>query len=375
MSVKDYLYRYEDRCTYLYWSIRSLVNIDGSQLELRNKMYYLNWRKLDQGELEYIVEKYGLNRTVTHEDDIDLNTPAFDHAIEISGDAVHDNHDMLVFRDRFEPLSQEQIRLVEGQMAGCIGISMSRHYFEDEDGHSISLREIHERMSGMHCVIMGDYDSVQAAIGFTPIRDSAEWGEAESNTVAHYLSVVEQIDSSRWSSSRMSYTSRGRKYVSSELPTIHDIRSVSVLFRQLYSKNERLDNLFAKATTVYMNAVSNEVKCKWVEYESERFGATLRNPPFGIDPENSGESFLEAFGYGYRIFHAFPGRGGDKDLAKYMERYGEEKVIFVYNDVLRGLFVHVVNVYKVIKADFAKWVADGSCPRPSILNLEHLIGI
>lgn len=376
MKINDYYHQVGDRCLILNWLIMTLDENLEPKIPLQRRWHLLNWSKLDGQDIQLIVRHFDLKNdtnlaaTLAHP-----STSQPQDKIEFSS-RFRDDSPLIRFRNHFDYVSEDEYLYIH-RNPPCPAINSSGmtlpHYMEDMAGQPLSSYELAKRVHGADVILLGDIESI-LSLGHTPIVDGHTWTICDSNLLAHFFSVVEQIKASNWVHSTSQYIKQGNNVVESNLPRLHEFRSILLLFRQMYESKPKTDDLLRRVASRYCVVVNNKFKNCWIEQEIKQFESILSEEPMGMSGHGvSGRDFLEAFGYGYRLFHANPRLDGVSKLEKLVENYSPAEVMFSIDYTLRNIFSHAQKIYVLVKYDFDQWIQDG-LSKPTILDFRDIIG-
>ncbi|MBI5763764.1 MAG: hypothetical protein HZA51_09605 [Planctomycetes bacterium] len=183
--------------------------------------------------------------------------------------------------------------------------------------------------------------------------------------IAHFLQAHDQIASSRWAKSEISFTTQGSVVTESNFPEFDDFVFAAVYFRQLTMKK---DALLSDAVTRYLRFIACPLRHGWIEIEKGRFKTALDKKSFPMLTSYSVRELFEAFIYGAGLMHKTP-KAKDKKRKQFLnliDHEPREQVVYSLNMSLHMTLNHVGNIAAVIYQDYSDWIAKHNLPRPDI---------
>ncbi len=212
-------------------------------------------------------------------------------------------------------------------------------------------------------IALGDPSGI-LAIPPASMNNPAHWTQAESDVLAHFLQVSQQIRCSRWYAAENSFKVQGDQLVYAKCPDLEQFVFVAVYFRQLFAKR---DQLLKAAVECYCMFVDCPIRASWVRNEELCFFDALEGTALPLVGHTAREVF-EAVLYGAGLLHRFPEDNDDK-RKRFLELHDNEKpyqVLFALTASLSTLFNYVSRVAMVIYRDFAHWLHTYGLPPPNV---------
>jgi hypothetical protein len=256
-------------------------------------------------------------------------------------------------------------------------VGLMGEYFEDENGKEITDIEMMDYVAGGGpVIIMGNPKSV-TRLGPSGMRAQDKWSIETANTMAHFFQVVDHVATSEWYRSPVSVSyDQSERVLSSVFPTVESALGMLLLFRQLYSSDNK-DDLFNRACGTYLRHVDHPGKEAWVRAEKKSFNLQLSGPPslpnMGVNCTT--RQLVDMFLYGAGLIHA---RGKDQTDQSRMKltlrTCRREKLVMVFHWSLRSLFASALTVYPVLKQDFVHWMKDRGAAGPDLIDIAKLLG-
>jgi hypothetical protein len=249
-------------------------------------------------------------------------------------------------------------------------------YYEDEEGNRLDeLRFLQTWFGSDDILVQGNPDSV-LRLGNAEMVNRDKWTVDKSNSVAHFLEVVDCLARSRWVRSRTSYKSDpdeagNQRIVDFQRPDVLVMNSVLVFIRQLLSEGDRL---FQLATDAYLFHVGDAGKKWFVTNERTQFNEILRKPTFLFNiGGKSGRELLYLFFYGFGLVHRSDPEKA-KEFREVIDAHGKEVVVMAIQSALQHLYGHAYNVAHIIHQDFSQWVTTQQCAPPDRVGIVDLLG-
>jgi hypothetical protein len=212
-------------------------------------------------------------------------------------------------------------------------------------------------------IVAGDAQSV-LQLDLAEMKTPSDWGQLDSDMIAHLLQVHGQIQRSRWNRSNIEFTRQGDKLLEFKFPEFEDFVFVAVYFRQLTTEK---DDLLNDAANRFRKFVGCPIRDAWISEEQRRFAALLDSNALMVQTYTFRELF-DAFMYGASLMHK-PPHLLSKHRARFLEIYdGEprEKVLYSLNISMKLMLNHVGNIAVVMSRDFANWLQRYELPLPDV---------
>ena len=124
-------------------------------------------------------------------------------------------------------------------------------------------------------IIAGDANSV-LQLAPAGMKNPCEWGQMDSDIIAHFLQVHSQISKSRWNESEIRITTQGTRR-DCVFPDFEDFVFAAVYFRQFTAKK---DDLLNDAADRYRRFVDCPIRWAWIRQEQQQFTALLDGEAF-----------------------------------------------------------------------------------------------
>ena len=196
------------------------------------------------------------------------------------------------------------------------------------------------------------------------MKNPEEWGQLDSDILAHFLQVNGQLVKSCWFNTNESMSTRGGEVVDSSFPAFEDFVFAAVYFRQLTMEKDDLLNL---AANLYRKFADSDAHSAWVYQEQQQFNAALDSSVFMI-PGCSCRQLFDAFMYGASLMHKPPKLTSPKRalFLKIYDNEPRERVLFALNFAMKISLSHVSRIASVVYRDFGQWLNDHSLPKPDI---------
>lgn len=344
---------------------------------LRQDHYELDWSLIDPADLPRLKVHFWPEEAANEPEHLPppvegaLRPAVYTHSW---GGPMRNNRILLKFRHAWTPKDLEAPEAAPSPpvLVIChfrVVVIDLPHYIETPFGEEVTLAEaMHRRHGGRPGVLLGDIESVLRVppVAFGLARP---WSEEEVNLLAQLFAVVRQIGASEWRLSTAKYLDVQGEVGPVEMPKLHDLRSVAMLFRQLTE-----EDLLARGVKLIKRAMRGSEKETWIQYELDTFRRCLAEPVLGIPSAVEGQSFLEAFNYGYRLFHIRPQKDGEAKLHGLLDEVGPARFVFALHGIYTELFRCASKVVAAAHPDLQRWIADGLIPNPTLRHLEDLIG-
>jgi hypothetical protein len=199
------------------------------------------------------------------------------------------------------------------------------------------------------------------------MSNAAKWTLENSNDFVHFIQVVGILQRSGWwrNSSKLSWSGGGGPY-SLENPDLESTTAALALIRQFLLGR---DDIFRKATKLYLEYADNQMKRAWVKHELDQFEAHLKGqhriPP---TPELAGvtnEELIDVIVYGTGLFHRKSNKNLEDRLTQLTAACPRESLMFAFDMACRSMLNHPFTVAPLFYREFAHWSNTGVCPRPT----------
>lgn len=217
---------------------------------------------------------------------------------------------------------------------------------------------------GISPVIVGDSRSV-LRLGPAKLKNQADWSQDNSDTIAHFIQVVGQIQTSTWASSKVGFKTKGDELISSDFPSWESFVYATIYFRQLYSVK---DKLFKDACKLYYEFVDSPAKASWIQCEQKAFDSVLDMKDAVFIPNRKGREIFEAFLYGALLVHSVSAvaKKHREVFKEIVETHKREHILFGLNGILKDLQNSASAVARVWYQEFADWLSKGLIPKPDL---------
>lgn len=215
----------------------------------------------------------------------------------------------------------------------------------------------------LHAIIAGEVNSV-LRLPPSGMRDASRWTQIDSDILAHFIQVHQQIAKSRWSHSELTMLGDGRTVSSVCLPKFEDFVFAAVYFRQLTMQK---DDLLNAAVDRFCEFTDCESRRAWIREEQKEFNLHLDSVSV-MHPDHTLRELFDAFMYGASLMHK-PPKLTSAHRAKFLEIYdGDDrnKMLFAFNGSLRTLLNPIGNAAILIYREFSHWIPNHSLPLPDI---------
>jgi hypothetical protein len=221
-------------------------------------------------------------------------------------------------------------------------------------------------------IILGNVSSI-LRLPPPKMRNPHEWGQFDSDNVAHLLQVQGQIQHSQWNKSDIRFTNQGDRLLDASFPEFADFVFAAVYFRQLIMKKDDLLNV---AADCYRKFVDCPIRNVWIHEEQKRFGAQLDGAAFMLSAYTVRELF-DAFMYGASLTHRPPHINSDHRarFLQIVDKEPRQKVLYALNISMKTMMNHVGNIAAVLYRDFGHWLHDHSLPLPDVRWHDRLFTV
>jgi hypothetical protein len=212
-------------------------------------------------------------------------------------------------------------------------------------------------------IALGDPKGI-LALPAAGIKNRADWTQADSDVLAHFIQVNQQIRGSRWHAAKNSFKIQGGQLLEAECPDLEQFVFAAVYFRQLFAKR---DQLLKTAVDCYCKFVDCQIRPWWVRHEEQCFNGALDGAAWPLTGYTIREVF-EAFLYGAGLLHRLPSENDDK-RKRFLQLHDTEqpyRVLFALNGSLSTLGSSVSKLAVVIYRDYAHWQHTYGLPLPDV---------
>jgi len=212
-------------------------------------------------------------------------------------------------------------------------------------------------------IVLGDPKGI-LALPPAGMNNRLDWTQADSDVLAHFIQVNQQIRGSRWHAAKNSFKIQGDKLLAAESPDLEQFVFAAVYFRQLFAKR---DQLLKAAVDCYGKFVDCPIRLSWVRSEEQSFHGALDGMAWPLTSYTVREVF-EAFLYGAGLLHRFP-EGNDEKKKRFLQLHDTERphrVLFALNGSLSTLGSSVSKLAVVIYRDYAYWQHTYNLPHPDV---------
>jgi len=215
----------------------------------------------------------------------------------------------------------------------------------------------------MHAIIVGEVNSV-LRLPPSGMKNPARWSQIDSDVIAHFIQVHQQIAKSRWCSSNLSMSGDGHTISHVCLPNFEDFVFAAVYFRQLTMQK---DDLLNAAVDPFCDFSDCDPRRAWIREEQKEFNLHLDSTSL-MHPDHTLRELFDAFMYGASLMHK-PPELTSAHRARFLEIYDSEqrdKMLFSFNGSLRTLLNPIGNAAVLIYREFSHWIPNYSLPLPDI---------
>jgi len=221
-------------------------------------------------------------------------------------------------------------------------------------------------------IILGEVSTI-LRLPVPKMRNPQDWGQLDSDHVAHLLQVQAQIQRSNWNKSEIRFTHRGDKLVDASFPEFADFVFAAVYFRQLTMKKDDLLNVTADC---YRKFVDCPIRNLWIHEEQKSFTSQLDEPGFML-PAYTVRELFDAFMYGASLLHKPPHLLSDHRarFLQIIDKEPREQVLYALNMSMKTMMNHVGNIAAVLYRDFGRWLHDYSLPLPDVRWHDRLFKV
>jgi len=212
-------------------------------------------------------------------------------------------------------------------------------------------------------IVLGDPRGI-LALAPAGLKNRANWTQADSDVLAHFIQVNQQIRGSRWHATKNTFKIQGDQLLEAECPDLEQFVFAAAYFRQLFAKR---DQLIKAAVDCYCKFVDCPIRPSWVRHEEQCFFGALDGTAWPLTGYTVREVF-EAFLYGAGLLHRLPGENDDK-RKRFLQLHDTEKphrVLFALNGSLSTLGSSVSKLAVVIYRDYAHWQHTYGLPLPDV---------
>lgn len=202
------------------------------------------------------------------------------------------------------------------------------------------------------------------------VRKPERWTQLDSDIMAHFIQVHQQIERSKWSKSELRMSGDGSSEDGITVPTFEDFVFAAVYFRQLTMEK---DDLFNASVEIFCKFSNCNARIAWIREEQKEFNDHLDSECFFL-PGYSLRDLFDAFIYGASLMHQ-PRLIKKSHRERFLKIYDSEprpKVLFALNGSLRTLLNPVGNAAVLIFRELSHWIKDNSLPLPNVRWHAHI---
>ena len=284
---------------------------------------------------------------------------------------------LVAFRRTFREVDEAGLlEYVQKHQRGGFGCVCLENYFEDDGCNQLDEVGLIAMLSGQpDPIILGNVSSV-LRLPRSGMLNAAEWTVENSNDFVHFIQVVGILQKSRWwrDSPKLSWTGDGSPH-SLENPDLETTTAALALIRQFLL---RRDDIFRRATELYLKFVDDGMKQAWVKHELDQFEAHLKgNWRMPQATELSGftnEELIDVVVYGTGLFHRKSNSNLEDRLTQLTMTCPRETLMFAFDMACRLMLNHPFTVSTLFYREFAHWSNTGLCPRPTRVVTPRLFG-
>lgn len=309
----------------------------------------------------------------------DLPDEALRDAREVM-DHKRRRNELVKLRPMFREVEMDQLDQVMRGSRGSSCVSPSANYFEDEAGNPLDEIDLIRIRTGQRDpIILGNVKSV-LRLPHASIKDPSSWTLEKSNDVTHLLQLIGILQRTAWYRASLSLSSQGNDW-SLTCPSLQETLPIFALLRQFLfrerEKYDRLDDVFRRAVDHYAQHCSDQGKAVWILHEKRAFEDFVlghQRLDFGCDLDGmSNGDVLDTLIYGTGIIHRRSSQNREDQLAQLQARNDRRKLAFVLHYLCRELLNSMVSAAILLQSDFAHWVNEGACPRPTRVVIDSIL--
>lgn len=288
-------------------------------------------------------------------------------------------HELVSLRSHFREVEADELHQLMSHSAGSACVS-PHEYFEDDAGNSLDLVALMTIRTGQaDPIIAGNLDCV-LRLPLASLVNTAGWSVDASNDVAHFLQLVGVLQSTAWHNGPLSLNNE-RGTLSLDCPRFQETLPIFALLRQLLfaraSEVGKQDDVFRQAVQLYVAHCSDIRKVAWLLHEKQSFerfllGRNRFGPECDLGGMSNGE-VLDTLIYGTGILHRRSQKKREEQLARLQAKNDRRKLAFMLHWLCRQLLDSTVKAAVLIQQDFAHWVNEGLCPRPTRVVMESVL--
>lgn len=335
---------------------------------LKRKWYRFNYDKATPDEVEQVLALVKWRRPKLSCTASQAPVGEWQATYELSSVASATSSEILRYRRLFDFVPEDRLVTSNDDLHGgfmCVSLP-PESYFEDENGHPISLTEIFDaeaqRTSGKNTrAIVFDYpESVLRHSPAAPLRPEL-WTPRDAESLAQFFDVYRQLIQSRWIKSPCSVSPRPGGKCDAILPVEEDCRSIVLPFRQLYSKDSA-DDLFNRCCNLHnRHCPPGHPYFVWVDHYKARFNSFLNHSVRlpAVNCSITAQRYLDAFAYGVKLVHASAKDDtATRDVEALLSGNPQELVVLAYHHILQTLLGYVSMTLPILEKNVAHWVND-----------------
>jgi predicted nucleotidyltransferase len=284
---------------------------------------------------------------------------------------------LIEFRHVFREVDEKELlaHFKDHEHAGFGSVFLS-DYFEDEEGRPLDEVDLIAIKSGQsNPVILGNVSSI-LRLGPSGMLNAGDWTVENSNDFVHFIQVVGILQRSRWwrDSPKLSWTGNDGSH-SLENPDLETTTAALALIRQFLLHR---DDIFRRATELYLKFVDDGMKQAWVKHELDQFEAHLKGSwrmPQATELSGfTNEELIDVVVYGTGLFHRKSNSNLEDRLMQLTTTCPRETLMFAFDMACRLMLNHPFTAAPLFYREFAHWSNTGICPRPTRVVTPRLFG-
>lgn len=354
----------------IFWGIHTLDRTKANPFPLEYRDWYLQWDLVPEAEKNQILEILQPKQKLKNQLEPEPNTGDEEWSLSLAKPDAR----ILAFRKYFVQRAgfdiNECLKDPTSKIKHFLPINLHFEYFEDETGRPISKIEIHQFKTGEANPIIPFEPRSVLRLGPAPLREAKLATQEDSETIAHFLEMIDLLSNSSWYRLAPALTFRTRNEsaeVDSLFPDVHETQGVVLAIRQLYSS----DNLFNRAVNCHAKLCGDSKKVDWVGTIKKQFNDFLDSPnSFPMLYGVTVRELMDLFLYGGKFAHANQTDKQQK-LHALILAHGRAQVVMAVQTSFRRVVDSARLVYPVLMQDYFHWLAAGKCPKPPPMALMN----
>ena len=236
-----------------------------------------------------------------------------------------------------------------------------------EDGHTEYSPSEYEYLYSLDC----DYK---------PSDDGKDMSQIESDCIAHFIQVIDVIQSSAWNQHPLVFQSNMNQdgKIRADMPSLDQTVVALLYMRQLIGSSGN-DDLLNKVCNFYCQHSSIKIKSSYVEQKRQEWNDYLLESPMNIELAKlvpSNQWLLETFQYGALFIHS-PNKVKSSNARESFRKLSLDKelrveALYSLHYLMKTLYSKASNIATLIQNDYAQWINDKKVPLPDVMWQQNL---